>query len=187
MLQKGDTVRNNLLNIAGTLTGAPVTYTSRSGEPVTEAVVLVNRRTRNAFGAIIQAPPTRYVVRAWGTTAQQLGMVPAGSGMIVFGQLQTETWADETGRHFKDVVDIDQVGVTLTTHFESTADAVRWSESPDLLTTPGEADAAIAGAVGSDSRSYPVRADDVDLSDPGFTASRTAIESPGFADPGDDM
>jgi single-strand DNA-binding protein len=100
----------------GNLTDAPqLNHTSGSKVPVTEAVVLVNRRVKDDADQWVDAEPTRYRIKAWRGLAERLAKLPKGTTVVVVGNTITEAWTDrETGqKRTSDVVVVDAIGASL--------------------------------------------------------------------------
>jgi single-strand DNA-binding protein len=100
----------------GNLADAPqLNHTIGSQIPVTEAVVLVNRRVKDDADQWVDAEPTRHRIKAWRSLAEHLANLPKGTTVLVVGTTTTEAWPDkETGqKRTSDVVIVDAIGASL--------------------------------------------------------------------------
>lgn len=100
----------------GNLADAPqLNHTTGSQIPVTEAVVLVNRRVQDDTDQWVNAEPTRHRIKAWRSHAEHLANLPKGTTVLVVGTTTTETWPDkETGqKRTSDIVIVDAIGASL--------------------------------------------------------------------------
>jgi len=100
----------------GNLADTPqLSHTTGSQIPVTEAVVLVNRRVKDDADQWVDAEPTRHRIKAWRTLAKHLANLPKGTTVLVVGTITTDTWPDkETGqKRTSDVVVVDAIGASL--------------------------------------------------------------------------
>jgi single-strand DNA-binding protein len=100
----------------GNLASAPqLDHTNGSQIPVTEAIVLVNRRVKDDADQWVDAEPTRYRIKAWRGLAERLAKLPTGTTVLVVGSTTTEAWSDkETGqKRTTDVVIVEAIGASL--------------------------------------------------------------------------
>jgi len=100
----------------GNLAATPqLSHTTGSQIPVTEAVVLVNRRVKDDADQWVDAEPTRHRIKAWRTLAEHLANLPKGTTVLVVGTITTDTWPDkDTGqKRTSDVVVVDAIGASL--------------------------------------------------------------------------
>ncbi|MBC7631407.1 single-stranded DNA-binding protein [Aeromicrobium sp.] len=83
--------------------------------PVIEAVVLVNRRTKNTAGEWSDAEPTRHRIKAWNRLATNIATLPKGARVLVVGHTETEAWTDNQtqGKRTADVIVVDAIGASL--------------------------------------------------------------------------
>ena len=89
--------------------------TPHTDTPVCEAVVMVNRRTKRD-GDWADATPTRYAIKAWKKHAEALATCTTGTGVVVIGHVETESWEDQDGRRrYTDTVVVDSLGQTMPT------------------------------------------------------------------------
>jgi single-strand DNA-binding protein len=69
---------------------------SGSGKQITEITVLVNQRRRNSDGERVEAEPTRHVVRAFKTLAENIAeSLAKGDRVFVHGTVTTDVWTDK--------------------------------------------------------------------------------------------
>lgn len=99
-----------------------LTHTPNTHTAVTEAVVLINRRTKRATPdgqgeqAWTDAEPTRYTVKAWKRRAEQMAGLTKGDSVVVIGHVETESWITTEGdKRYQDTVVVDAIGASLTT------------------------------------------------------------------------
>jgi single-strand DNA-binding protein len=80
----------------GNLADDPQVRFTGSGKQVTELTVLVNQRRQNGDGAWVDAEPTRFVVRAFKTLAENVvESLAKGDRVFVHGTVTTEAWTDK--------------------------------------------------------------------------------------------
>jgi single-strand DNA-binding protein len=80
----------------GNLADDPQVRFTPSGKQVTEITVLVNQRRQNEDGEWVEAEPTRHVVRAFKTLAENIAeSLAKGDRVFVHGTVTTEAWADK--------------------------------------------------------------------------------------------
>jgi single-strand DNA-binding protein len=80
----------------GNLADDPQVRFTPSGKQVTEITVLVNERRHNSDGEWVDAEPTRHVVRAFKTLAENIvESLARGDRVIVHGTVTTEAWTDK--------------------------------------------------------------------------------------------
>jgi single-strand DNA-binding protein len=79
----------------GNLADDPRVRFTPSGKQVTELTVLVNQRRQNSDGEWVDAEPTRHVVRAFKTLAENIvESLAKGDRVFVHGTITTEAWTD---------------------------------------------------------------------------------------------
>lgn len=106
----------NHLTIEGNLADDPkLTHISRGMTAVTEAVVLVNRRTKDATGEWTDGEPTRHRIKAWNQLAENLAALRVGARVLVVGHIETDTWkdSDTNQRRSADIVVVEAIGASL--------------------------------------------------------------------------
>lgn len=106
----------NTVTFEGNLADAPkLIHVSDGTTAVVEAVVLVNRRTKNAEDQCSDAEPTRHRINAWNRLADNIATLPKGARVVVVGHTETEAWADKEtqGKHTADLVVVDAIGASL--------------------------------------------------------------------------
>ncbi len=104
------------LTFAGNLSSDPEVRFTPSGKAVAEFRVIINRRTKSEAGEWTDAEPTGYSCKLWGFPAENLAnSVTRGDRVLIHGHVETETWTDrDTGeKRTRDVVNVDEVGVSL--------------------------------------------------------------------------
>jgi single-strand DNA-binding protein len=80
----------------GNLADDPQVRFTRSGKQITEITVLVNQRRKNRDGAWVDAKPTRHVVRAFKTFAENVvESLAKGDRVFVHGTVTAEAWSDK--------------------------------------------------------------------------------------------
>jgi single-strand DNA-binding protein len=80
----------------GNLADYPQTRFTPSGKQITELTVLVNQRRQNGEGEWVEAEPTRHVVRALRTIAENMAeSLAKGDRVFVHGTVTTEAWTDK--------------------------------------------------------------------------------------------
>jgi single-strand DNA-binding protein len=80
----------------GNLADDPQVRFTGSGKQVTELTVLVNHRRQNSEGEWVEGEPTRHVVRAFKTLAENLAeSLAKGDRVFVHGTITTEAWTDK--------------------------------------------------------------------------------------------
>jgi single-strand DNA-binding protein len=80
----------------GNLAGDPQIRFTGSGKQVTELTVLVNQRRQNSEGEWVDGEPTRLVVRAFKTLAENIvESLVKGDRVFVHGTVTTEAWTDK--------------------------------------------------------------------------------------------
>jgi single-strand DNA-binding protein len=80
----------------GNLADYPQTRFTQSGKQITELTVLVNQRRQNGEGEWVEAEPTRHVVRAFRTIAENMAeSLAKGDRVFVHGTVTTEAWTDK--------------------------------------------------------------------------------------------
>ncbi len=84
-------------------------------ESLTEFVVLVNRRGRDATGEWENTDTSRYVVKAFKALGAAAADLQTGEKVIVAGSIVTDSWDDtETGqKRYKQVILADAIGISL--------------------------------------------------------------------------
>ncbi|WP_194839795.1 single-stranded DNA-binding protein [Aeromicrobium yanjiei] len=90
-----------------------LSHVTDSQIPVTEAVVLVNRRTKDDADQWTDAEPTRYRIKAWRSLAEHLANLPKGTTVLVVGNTTTEAWLDNGQKRTSDVVVVQAIGASL--------------------------------------------------------------------------
>jgi single-strand DNA-binding protein len=80
----------------GNLADDPQVRFTPSGKQITEITVLVNQRRQTSDGEWVDAEPTRHVVRAFKTLAENVAeSLAKGDRVIVHGTVTTEAWTDK--------------------------------------------------------------------------------------------
>ena len=80
----------------GNLVDDPQVRFTPSGKQVTEITVLVNQRRHNDDGEWVDVEPTRHVVRAFKTLAENVvGSLAKGDRVFVHGTVTTDVWTDK--------------------------------------------------------------------------------------------
>jgi single-strand DNA-binding protein len=80
----------------GNLADDPQVRFTPSGKQVTEITVLVNHRRQNSDGEWVEAEPSRFVVRAFKTLAENIAeSLAKGDRVFVHGTVTTEAWTDK--------------------------------------------------------------------------------------------
>jgi single-strand DNA-binding protein len=80
----------------GNLADDPQTRFTPSGKQVTELTVLVSQRRQNGEGEWVDGEPTRLVVRAFKTLAENIAeSLAKGDRVFVHGTVTTEAWTDK--------------------------------------------------------------------------------------------
>ena len=80
----------------GNLADDPQVRFTGSGKQVTEITVLVNQRRQNEDGEWVEAEPTRHVVRAFNTLAENIAdSLAKGDRVFVHGSVTTDVWTDK--------------------------------------------------------------------------------------------
>ena len=80
----------------GNLADDPQVRFTPSGKQITEITVLVNQRRQNEDGEWVEAEPTRHVVRAFKTLAENIAeSLAKGDRVFVHGTVTTEAWTDQ--------------------------------------------------------------------------------------------
>jgi len=80
----------------GNLADDPQVRFTASGKQITELTVLVNERRLNGAGAWVDGEPTRHVVRAFKTLAENIAeSLCKGHRVFVHGTVTTDTWTDK--------------------------------------------------------------------------------------------
>ena len=105
----------NTIVFEGNLAAAPKLDRTTNGTAVTDAVMLVNRRVKDADDQWVDAEPTRHRIKAWRTLAERLANLPKGTTVLVVGTITTDAWADKTTQEKRtgDVVMVDALGASL--------------------------------------------------------------------------
>jgi single-strand DNA-binding protein len=80
----------------GNLADDPQVRFTPSGKQVTELTVLVNPHRQNSEGEWVDGEPTRHVVRAFKTLAENVAeSLATGDRVFVHGTVTTEAWTDK--------------------------------------------------------------------------------------------
>jgi single-strand DNA-binding protein len=80
----------------GNLADDPQVRFTGSGKQVTELTVLVSQRRQNNDGEWVDGEPTRLVVRAFKTLAENIvESLAKGDRVVVLGTVITEAWTDK--------------------------------------------------------------------------------------------
>jgi single-strand DNA-binding protein len=80
----------------GNLADDPQVRFTPSSKQVTEITVLVNQRRQNSEGEWVDGEPTRHLVRAFKTLAENIAeSLATGDRVFVHGTVTTETWTDK--------------------------------------------------------------------------------------------
>lgn len=108
------------ISFEGNLVEEPqLVRTPNTGTALCEVPVMVSHRTRKQTdqGEVwVDAPSTRYVLKAWRRRAEALATLPKGASVVVIGHVETEAWEDEEGqRQYRAKVVVDSLGETVRT------------------------------------------------------------------------
>jgi len=105
----------NTIVFEGNLAATPKLDRTTNGTAVTDAVVLVNRRVKDADDQWVDAEPTRHRIKAWKSLAERLAHLPIGTTVLVVGTVTTDAWADKTTQEKRtgDVVVVDAIGASI--------------------------------------------------------------------------
>ncbi len=105
----------NTIVFEGNLAAAPKLERTTNGTAVTDAVVLVNRRVKDADDQWVAAEPTRHRIKAWRTLAEHLANLPTGTTVLVVGTITTDAWVDKTTQEKRtaDVVIVEAMGASI--------------------------------------------------------------------------
>jgi single-strand DNA-binding protein len=125
----------------GNLADTPqLNHTTGSQIPVTEAVVLVNRRVKDDADQWVDAEPTRHRIKAWRYLAEHLANLPKGTTVLVVGTTTPEARPDkETGqKRTSDVVIVDAIGASL--RFANVCTETTDGQTSSTETTRSDAD-----------------------------------------------
>jgi single-strand DNA-binding protein len=80
----------------GNLADDPQVRFTPSGKQITEITVLVNQRRHNSDGEWVDAEPTRHVVRAFKTLAENVAeSLSKGDRVFIHGTVTTDSWTDK--------------------------------------------------------------------------------------------
>jgi single-strand DNA-binding protein len=80
----------------GNLADDPQIRFTPSGKQITEITVLVSQRRHNSHGEWVDGEPTRHVVRAFKTLAENIAeSLAKGDRVFVHGTVTTEAWTDK--------------------------------------------------------------------------------------------
>jgi single-strand DNA-binding protein len=80
----------------GNLADDPQVRFTPSGKGITELTVLVNQRRQDGEGEWVDGEPTRHVVRAFKTLADNIAeSLAKGDRVFVHGTVTTEAWTDK--------------------------------------------------------------------------------------------
>jgi single-strand DNA-binding protein len=80
----------------GNLADDPQIRFTPSGKQITEITVLVSQRRHNSHGEWVDGEPTRHVVRAFKTLAENIvESLAKGDRVFVHGTVTTEAWTDQ--------------------------------------------------------------------------------------------
>jgi single-strand DNA-binding protein len=80
----------------GNLAHDPQVRFTGSGKQITEITVLVNERRQNSDGEWVDTEPTRHVVRAFKTLAENVvESLAKGDRVFVHGTITTDAWTDK--------------------------------------------------------------------------------------------
>jgi single-strand DNA-binding protein len=94
-ISEGSSIMRTTVTFEGNLADDPQTRFTGSGRQVTELTVLVNQRRQNGEGEWVDGEPTRHVVRAFKTLAENIAASLAkGDRVFVHGTVTTEAWTD---------------------------------------------------------------------------------------------
>jgi single-strand DNA-binding protein len=122
----------------GNLADDPQVRFTGSGKQITEITVLVNQRRQNGDGQWVDVEPTRHVVRAFKTLAENIvESLAKGDRVFVHGTVTTEAWTDkQTGeKRTAQRVLAEIVGPSLrwaTTRITKTARTPTTDETDDV-------------------------------------------------------
>ncbi len=84
------------VTIEGNLADDPQVRFTPSGKQITEITILVNERRRIGAGEWVEDEPTRHVVRAFKTLAQNIAeSLEKGDRVFVHGTVTTDAWTDK--------------------------------------------------------------------------------------------
>ena len=105
----------NTIVFEGNLAASPKLDRTTTGTAVTDAVVLVNRRVKDADDQWVDAEPTRHRIKAWRSLAEHLVNLPTGTTVLVVGTITTDAWADKTTQEKRtgDVVIVEAIGASI--------------------------------------------------------------------------
>jgi single-strand DNA-binding protein len=87
------------ITFEGNLADDPQVRFTPAGKQITELSVLVNQRRQNSDGEWVDGEPTRHVVKAFKTLAENIAeSLSKGDRVFVHGTITTDTWTDnQTG------------------------------------------------------------------------------------------
>jgi single-strand DNA-binding protein len=84
------------VSFEGNLADDPQVRFTPSGKQITELTVLVNQRRQNSDGGWVEVEPTRFVVRAFKSLAENIAeSLAKGDRVFVHGTMTTEAWTDK--------------------------------------------------------------------------------------------
>jgi single-strand DNA-binding protein len=94
--KEGSSIMRTTVTFEGNLADDPQIRFTPSGKQVTELTVLVNQRRQNTDGEWVDGEPTRLVVRAFKTLAENIvESLAKGDRVFVHGTVTTEAWTDK--------------------------------------------------------------------------------------------
>jgi single-strand DNA-binding protein len=94
--QEGSCITRTTVTFEGNLADDPQVRFTPSGKQITEITVLVNQRRQISDGEWVDAEPTRHVVRAFKTLAENMvESLAKADRVFVHGTVTTEAWTDK--------------------------------------------------------------------------------------------
>src|SRR4029450_285817 len=94
--REGSKIMRTTVTFEGNLADDPQVRFTGSGKQVTEITVLFNQRRKNEDGQWVDGEPTRHVVRAFKTLAENIAeSLARGDRVFVHGTVTTEAWTDK--------------------------------------------------------------------------------------------
>jgi single-strand DNA-binding protein len=116
----------------GNLADDPQVRFTPSGKQITEITVLVNQRRQTGDGQWVDAEPTRHLVKAFKTLADNIAeSLEKGDRVFVHGTITTDIWTD------KDSGDKRTAQRVLA---EVVGPSLRWATTRIIKTTRSKAD-----------------------------------------------
>jgi single-strand DNA-binding protein len=85
-----------IVTFEGNLADDPQVRFTPSGKQITEITVLVNERRLNSAGEWVDGEPTRHIVKAFKTLADNIvESLSKGDRVLVHGTITTDSWTDK--------------------------------------------------------------------------------------------